>query len=52
VTGLVSEPTPPSLASALRRVMKDPTLARRMGDAAFEFGAKLNWRDAVEQLTT
>lgn len=52
VTGLVSEPTPEALASALRRAMAEPAIARRMGDAAFEAGAKLNWRDAVEQLTS
>ena len=31
--------------------MTDRTTAERMGAAAFEIGAKLNWRDAVEQLT-
>ncbi len=52
VTGLIAEPTPQSLAAALRRVMHDEATARRMGDAAFAAGAKLNWRDAVEQLTS
>jgi glycosyltransferase involved in cell wall biosynthesis len=51
VTGFISEPTPQSLASALRRVIEDPATARRMGEAAFDAGGKLNWRDAVEQLT-
>jgi glycosyltransferase involved in cell wall biosynthesis len=52
ITGLIAEPTPQSLAAALRRVMHDEATARRMGDAAFAAGAKLNWRDAVEQLTS
>jgi glycosyltransferase involved in cell wall biosynthesis len=52
VSGVIAEPTPPALAAALRRVMDDPATARRMGDAAFTAGAKLNWRDAVSQLTT
>jgi glycosyltransferase involved in cell wall biosynthesis len=51
VTGFVAEPTPQALASTLRRAMAEPATARRMGDAAFDAGAKLNWRDAVEQLT-
>jgi len=51
VTGFISDPTPQALASALRRAIEDPATARRMGDAAFDAGAKLNWRDAVEQLT-
>jgi len=51
VTGFVSEPTPQALATALRRAMAEPATARRMGDAAFDAGTKLNWRDAVGQLT-
>jgi len=51
VTGLIADPTPQSLAAALQRVMHDGAAARRMGAAAFDAGAKLNWRDAVEQLT-
>ncbi len=52
VNGVVAEPTPQSLASALRRAMGDPAAARRMGEAAFDTGRKLNWRDAVEKLTS
>ena len=51
VTGLIAEPTPQSLAAALQRVMQDEATARRMGAAALDAGAKLNWRGAVEQLT-
>ena len=34
VNGFVCDPTPPSLARALRRVMDDAALAERMGAAA------------------
>jgi glycosyltransferase involved in cell wall biosynthesis len=51
VTGIVTEPTPAALAAALRRVMDDRTLAERMGKGAHAAGAKLNWTDAVRQLT-
>jgi glycosyltransferase involved in cell wall biosynthesis len=51
VNGLIAEPTAQSLASALRRVMTDPSTAARMGEAAFQIGAKLNWSEAVGQLT-
>jgi glycosyltransferase involved in cell wall biosynthesis len=51
VTGLVCEPTPQSLATALQQVMADRGLAERMGAEAFRAGAKLNWPDAVAHLT-
>ena len=51
VNGFVCEPTAEALARAFRAVMSDPVLAERMGDAAFAAGAKLNWREAVAQLT-
>ena len=51
INGVIGEPTPQSLASALRRVMDDPRAAERMGAAAYASGAKLSWRDAVAQLT-
>jgi glycosyltransferase involved in cell wall biosynthesis len=51
VNGFVCDPTPPSLAAALRKVMDDRALAERMGGAAFVAGAALNWPDAVRQLT-
>ena len=52
VSGFVCEPTPSALAVALRRVMDDPALAERMGQAAHVVGEKLNWDDAVRQLTS
>ena len=51
VSGFVCDPTPWSLAAALRRVMDDATAAETMGTDALAAGAKLNWRDAVAQLT-
>jgi glycosyltransferase involved in cell wall biosynthesis len=49
--GFVCEPTPTGLARALRRLTDDRALAERMGAAAFEAGAQLNWPEAVRQLT-
>ncbi len=51
VNGVICDPTAQGLASALRRVMDDPAGAERMGGAAFGSSTKLNWRDAVAQLT-
>jgi glycosyltransferase involved in cell wall biosynthesis len=52
VTGFVCDPTAPGLAIALRRLMDDAALAERMGAAALAAGKKLNWADAVAQLTS
>jgi glycosyltransferase involved in cell wall biosynthesis len=51
VTGFVAEPEAKSLAAALGHVMSDVTGAQSMGEAAFAAGARLNWADAVRQLT-
>ena len=51
VEGFVCDPTPASLAGALRRLVDDRALAERMGAAAFAAGQRLNWQDAVRQLT-
>jgi glycosyltransferase involved in cell wall biosynthesis len=50
VNGFVCEPTPESLAHALRRLADDAALAERMGSAAFAAGARLNWPDTVRKL--
>jgi glycosyltransferase involved in cell wall biosynthesis len=52
VSGLVCDPTPVSVATALRRVMEDQALAERMGTAAFAAGSKLNWEATVQALTS
>jgi glycosyltransferase involved in cell wall biosynthesis len=51
VQGFVCEPTPVSLACALRRLVDDQALAERMGGAAAEASARLNWAEAVRLLT-
>jgi glycosyltransferase involved in cell wall biosynthesis len=51
VNGFVCDPTPESIAVALRRLMDDAALAERLGAAAFARGAELNWADAVRRLT-
>ena len=51
VTGYVCEPTPSSMAAALRRVWDDPAVAERLGSAAFARGSKLNWPDTIRELT-
>ena len=50
VNGFVCEPTPEALGSAMRRLADDEALAKKMGDAAFETGAKLTWAETVRQL--
>lgn len=49
--GFVCDPTPSDLAHALRKLIDDQRLAERMGAAAFDAGAQLNWPDTVRQLT-
>ena len=51
VNGFVCDPTPESIAAALRKVTDDESLAERLGAGAFQKGAELNWPDAVRQLT-
>ncbi len=50
VNGLLCEPVPEALGRAMRRLVDDEALAKTMGAAAFEAGAKLTWPDAVRQL--
>jgi glycosyltransferase involved in cell wall biosynthesis len=50
VNGLVCEPTADSLARGIARLMEDRNLAERLGAAALQGVAKLNWRDTVQQL--
>ena len=51
VNGFVCEPAPAALATALRTLADDPSLAERMGAAAHASGGELDWKDAVRQLT-
>jgi glycosyltransferase involved in cell wall biosynthesis len=49
-SGFVCEPTPASIAGAMRRLAEDVSLAERMGTAAFDAGAALTWRETVRAL--
>jgi len=51
VTGLVAEPTPESVAAALARLLREPGLARRLGEAGHAAVAGLSWGDVVSALT-
>jgi glycosyltransferase involved in cell wall biosynthesis len=50
VNGFVAASTPGSLASALRTLADDASLAERLGSAGYETGAKLTWPETVKQL--
>lgn len=50
VNGCVCDPTPESLGRAMRRLLDEPVLAARMGEAAFNEGSKLTWAETVRQL--
>jgi glycosyltransferase involved in cell wall biosynthesis len=49
-TGLLCEPTPAALASALRQLADDPRLAEQFGAAGAERVAPLNWPATVARL--
>lgn len=49
-TGFVAEPTPESLASAMRRLVDDRLLATRLGEAGASIAARMTWPDAVRKL--
>ena len=48
--GLVTEPTADALADALRKLMRDRTLAERLGSQAHARGAELTWPETVKTL--
>ena len=50
VNGFVVSSTPASLARALRTLADDPSLAERLGSAAYAAGATLTWDETVRQL--
>lgn len=51
VHGYVCQPSPAALATRLRELSEDDTLAERLGQAAYERGRQINWPDTVEALT-
>jgi glycosyltransferase involved in cell wall biosynthesis len=48
--GLVIEPTPAALARACGAMMRDPSLASRLGAQARADAARLNWADVARKL--
>jgi len=50
VNGFVCEPTPASMARALRTLADDRALVQRFGSAAYAAGARLNWPETVAKL--
>ncbi len=48
--GFVTDPTADALADALRKVMRDRTLAERLGQQAHARGAELTWPETVKTL--
>jgi glycosyltransferase involved in cell wall biosynthesis len=50
VNGFVCDPAPEAIAAALGGLARDEGLARQLGDAAYDTGARLTWADTVRQL--
>lgn len=50
LTGLVTEPTPDALASAMAEIIADPARAARMGEAGYERARTITWEGVVERL--
>jgi glycosyltransferase involved in cell wall biosynthesis len=50
VNGYACEPTPESLAAAMRKLLDDSALPERLGAAAFETGSALTWPETMRQL--
>jgi glycosyltransferase involved in cell wall biosynthesis len=48
--GLICDPTPESVASALTRLLDDASLAEHLGAAALGAGSTLTWEDTVKKL--
>ena len=50
VNGFVCEPTAPSLAGAMTKLLDGAALAERLGAAAFDAGSRLTWPETIKQL--
>ena len=50
VTGLVAEPTGPSIGRALARLVEDPDLAQRLGAAGKVRGEQITWDQVVDAI--
>jgi len=49
--GLVCDATPEALSSAMTRLVDDDALTARLGEAAFQTGARFRWDETVRTLT-
>ena len=49
-SGFVTEPTPEALAVAMRALIDDRNLAKRMGEAGARMAGAMTWSDAVRRL--
>jgi glycosyltransferase involved in cell wall biosynthesis len=50
VNGFVCDPTPESLAAAIRRLAADRSRAAAMGDAGYEVARRITWDGVIERL--
>jgi len=50
VTGLIVEPTPEAVGSAIARLAADRSLAQALGDAGFDRASAISWEGVVERL--
>ena len=50
VNGYVAEPTPESLAAAMRRVMDDRNLAQGLGEEGHRMATQMTWSKAIQEL--
>ena len=49
-SGFVTAPSPEAIATAMRALIEDRTLAQRMGEAGYAMASKMTWHDAVQEL--
>jgi glycosyltransferase involved in cell wall biosynthesis len=50
LNGMVSEPSPEGIASAINHLAADRAKAARLGDAGFERGRQVTWDGVIEKL--
>jgi glycosyltransferase involved in cell wall biosynthesis len=50
-TGLVADPAPEAIAAALDRLLADPELARRLGEAGHAAVRHIHWDEVISRLT-
>jgi len=50
VTGLVCDPTPEALGSAIARLSANPRVAASLGEAGYERASAITWDGVVDRL--